>query len=154
MIKKFKNLIVDVDGVMTDGKMHYTADGKIMKVFGPDDHDALKMIKDIINIHFISADKKGYDITQKRIVEDMNFALDLVSSEKRLDWIKDKYGLQESIYICDSFVDIEIVKEIGFSISPNDADKRLKNHVDLILENDGGNRAVSEACHYIKQNLT
>ena len=64
--------------------------------------------------------------------------LDLVSSEKRLDWIKDKYGLQESIYICDSFVDIEIVKEIGFSISPNDADKRLKNHVDLILENDGG----------------
>ena len=58
MIKKFKNLIVDVDGVMTDGKMHYTADGKIMKVFGPDDHDALKMIKDIINIHFISADKK------------------------------------------------------------------------------------------------
>ena len=26
--------------------------------------------------------------------------------------------------------------------------------LDLILENDGGNRAVSEACHYIKQNLT
>ena len=57
MIKKFKNLIVDVDGVMTDGKNALHRRWKNNESFGPDDHDALKMIKDIINIHFISADK-------------------------------------------------------------------------------------------------
>ena len=33
--------ILDVDGVMTTGQFLYTADGKVMKVFGPDDNDKL-----------------------------------------------------------------------------------------------------------------
>ena len=41
MKKKFKNLVIDVDGVMTDGKFYYSVDGKILKAFGADDHDAL-----------------------------------------------------------------------------------------------------------------
>ena len=36
-----KNFILDVDGVMTTGQFFYTAGGKVMKVFGPDDSDAL-----------------------------------------------------------------------------------------------------------------
>ena len=40
-------------------------DGKKYKIFGPHDNDGLKMIKDLINIQFISADRNGYSITQK-----------------------------------------------------------------------------------------
>ena len=36
MKKKFKNLIIDIDGVMTDGKFYYSVDGKILKAFGAD----------------------------------------------------------------------------------------------------------------------
>ena len=36
-----KYFILDVDGVFTDGKFLYTKDGKVMKIFGPEDNDAL-----------------------------------------------------------------------------------------------------------------
>ena len=70
-MKKFKVFILDVDGVMTDGKFYYSNKGKIMKVFGPDDNDALSLLSNYINIQFVTGDKKGYSISRKRIKEDM-----------------------------------------------------------------------------------
>ena len=59
--------ILDVDGVMTTGQFLYSKDGKEMKIFGPDDNDALSMLKPFIEIRFLSADKKGFPISYKRI---------------------------------------------------------------------------------------
>ena len=44
-IKKPKVFILDVDGVMTTGQILYSENGKTMKVFGPDDHDGLSLLK-------------------------------------------------------------------------------------------------------------
>jgi 3-deoxy-D-manno-octulosonate 8-phosphate phosphatase (KDO 8-P phosphatase) len=44
-MSKFKIFIIDVDGVMTDGKFYYSDKGKVMKVFGADDNDALSLLK-------------------------------------------------------------------------------------------------------------
>ena len=50
----YKVLILDVDGVMTDGKFYYSDKGKVMKVFGADDNDALSLLKEYIKIIFVS----------------------------------------------------------------------------------------------------
>lgn len=42
-----------------------------MKIFGPDDNDAISLLKEFIDIRFISGDKKGFSISKKRIVDDM-----------------------------------------------------------------------------------
>jgi len=60
-----KNFIIDVDGVMTDGQFHYSVDGKVMKVFGPEDSDALSLIKDYFVIHFVTGDKRGFEISKE-----------------------------------------------------------------------------------------
>ena len=60
------NFLLDVDGVLTSGNF-YSIEGKVLKEFGPHDAYSLKKLKDKINIAFISADKRGYDITEKRI---------------------------------------------------------------------------------------
>lgn len=146
---KFKNLIIDVDGVMTDGKFYYSAEGKMMKAFGPDDHDALSLLKEYINIIFITGDKKGYSISKKRIVDHMGFKLFLVSTVKRIDWIKKKFKLDECIYIGDGIFDFLVMKEVGFSITPKNASNFTKNCSKYILKRSGGDRAVSEACLYI-----
>lgn len=52
--------ILDVDGVMTNGQFIYTADGKAMKIFGPDDNDGLSLLKPHIDIRFVTGDKKGF----------------------------------------------------------------------------------------------
>ena len=71
------NFLIDLDGVFTDGKFHYSEKGKILKVFGADDHDAINILKNYMYIHIITADVKGFEISRKRISEDMNLPLDL-----------------------------------------------------------------------------
>jgi 3-deoxy-D-manno-octulosonate 8-phosphate phosphatase (KDO 8-P phosphatase) len=95
-MKKNRPLIflLDVDGVMTNGQFIYSSKGKIQKIFGPDDHDGLSLLSQFIEIRFVTGDRKGFDISKKRIVDDMNFKLDLVSTVKRLDWIKKKYSFK------------------------------------------------------------
>ena len=57
-----KYFVLDVDGVMTDGKFYYSTEGKILKAFGPDDHDALILNK-YIHIEFITSDRlEGYKL--------------------------------------------------------------------------------------------
>ena len=42
--KIIKNLVLDVDGVMTNGQFFYDKNGKCIKIFGPDDNDALSIL--------------------------------------------------------------------------------------------------------------
>ena len=60
-----KIFILDVDGVMTDGKFYYSAEGKIFKSFGADDSDALGLLNKYIKINFITGDKKGFPISKR-----------------------------------------------------------------------------------------
>ena len=77
--------ILDVDGVMTTGHFFYSAEGKVMKVFGADDNDGLSLLKSFLNIRFVTGDKKGLPISKKRIVDDMGFELDIVSTVRRVE---------------------------------------------------------------------
>ena len=78
--------ILDVDGVITDGQMIYDKNGKKFKTFGPDDTDALKVLKQFIKIHFVSGDKKGFSISKKRVT-DMGFKISFVPALERDKWI-------------------------------------------------------------------
>ena len=148
-MKKFKNLIIDVDGVMTDGKFYYSVDGKVLKAFGADDHDALSILKKYLNIIFITGDQKGFKISKKRIFEHMGFKIYLVSTVKRVQWIESKFKLKECIYIGDGILDYLVMKKIGYSITPNNSSNFTKKYSNHVLRRSGGDRAVSEACIFI-----
>jgi len=144
-----KAFILDVDGVMTTGQFLYDSNGKAFKIFGPDDSDGLKILSEHINIHFVSADKRGFEISKKRIVDDLGYDLDLVSSAERIDWIKQRYDSSDVIYMGDGFFDHEIMKQVGYSIAPANADTNAKKHSKYTTERSGGDRAVAEACVHI-----
>jgi 3-deoxy-D-manno-octulosonate 8-phosphate phosphatase (KDO 8-P phosphatase) len=144
-----KIFILDVDGVMTTGHFLYTADGKVMKIFGPDDNDGLSLLKQHIEIRFITGDKKGFPISKKRIVDDMNFPLDIVSTIRRVEWIKELYPLENVIYIGDGIFDHYVMRQVGYAIAPANADKLCKQHAQFVTERSGGDRAVAEACLHI-----
>ena len=148
---KFKVFILDVDGVMTTGQFLYSSSGKQMKVFGPDDNDGLALLKPYVNIRFVTGDRKGFSISNKRIKEDMGFNLDLVSTIKRIEWIKKHYNPREVIYMGDGIFDHYVMKEVGYSIAPANSDILAKSHADYVTERSGGDRAVAEACLHIMQ---
>ncbi len=140
-----KVFLLDVDGVMTDGRFLYTSDGKVMKVFGSDDHDVLSMLKPHIYIHFVTGDHRGFGITKARIVEDMKMPLDLVSTIKRIDWIKERWNPKEVIYMGDGIFDHYVFREVGYGIAPCNASEISKKFASYITKRDGGDRAVAEA---------
>jgi len=116
----YRNLILDIDGVFTNGKFLYSNAGKIMKEFGSDDSDALNLIKHRINIHFVSNDLRGFDISARRVA-DMGFTLNSVSAHERTDWISKFFSLEETIYIGDGIFDYLVFEKVGFSFAPKNA---------------------------------
>lgn len=143
-----KNFIIDVDGCLTTGQFLYSTEGKVMKVFGPDDADALSILKNKINIQMISGDKRGFSITKKRI-DDMNFPFDLVSTFERVKWIEEKFNPEETIYMGDGIYDALVFEKVGYSIAPANGFYITKQKANFVTQAKGGEGAVAEACLHI-----
>jgi len=144
-----KVFIIDVDGVLSTGQFLYSEDGKKYKVFGPDDNDGLSLLKPWIEIRFVSGDKKGFSISNKRVVDDMGYSLDLVSTTKRAEWIREHYSLNETIYMGDGIFDHYVFSKVFYSIAPANADSLALERADHVTKREGGNRAVAEAALHV-----
>jgi 3-deoxy-D-manno-octulosonate 8-phosphate phosphatase (KDO 8-P phosphatase) len=146
------NFILDLDGVLTDGKFYYTSEGKYMKAFGADDHDGLLILSKLMEIQVVTADSSGFEISQKRIQHDMGFKIDLVSAAERPEWIKERFNVNRTIYMGDGLFDHLVFRDVFYSIAPANALESTKNNADFVTKNTGGNRAVAEAClHVLKK---
>lgn len=143
-----KNLIflIDVDGVLNTGQFLYSAGGKVFKIFGPHDNDGLKFLKDKIKIEFLTADKRGFPITKKRIVDDMGYKLELVSEQDRYEYVKRNYNVNDLIYMGDGYHDVKVLKACKFGIAPASARKEAKENADFVTESKAGEGAVLDAC--------
>jgi 3-deoxy-D-manno-octulosonate 8-phosphate phosphatase (KDO 8-P phosphatase) len=143
------NFVLDLDGVFTDGKFYYTKRGKVMKVFGADDHDCLKMLGKFLKIQVVTADSSGFKISKRRIFHDMGMDIDLVDAAERLDWMSERFNLRKTIYMGDGVLDDLIFKQVLFSIAPSNALETTKKSAHYVTKNCGGDRAVAEACLHI-----
>ena len=139
--------ILDVDGVLTTGHFYYSK--KVIKVFGPDDNDALSLLKPFLEIIFVTGDKRGFEISKKRIDDDMGFPIHLVSTTKRINWISERYSPKKVIYMGDGIFDHYVMKKVGYSIAPSNADITAKKTSNYVTKRGGGERAVAEACLHI-----
>lgn len=149
--KQMKHLVLDVDGVFTTGQFLYTVDGKFAKVFGPHDSDGIKLIKKYLDVQVITADHRGFKITQKRIEEDMGLKLSLVKEEDRLDWFKKNCDLEKTIYVGDGIFDAKVFEIMSYSIAPNSAFYLAKEKANYVTRHNAGEGAVAEACLHIME---
>ncbi len=145
---KLKHFVLDVDGVLTDGSFYYSDQGKVMKKFGPDDSDALSLLEGKMTVSFISGDKRGFPISQKR-VEDMGFPIHLVSTIERIDWIKERFNPQETVYMGDGIFDALVFKHVAYSIAPANAFYKTREMARFVTKAKGGEGAVAEACLHL-----
>ena len=146
--KPIKNFVIDCDGCLTDGKFTYTAAGKVSKVYGPDDSDALDILKRHLNIFFVSGDRRGFAITQKRVA-DMKFSVELVSTFDRLAWIRQKLNPVETIFMGDGIYDVLVFPHVAYSIAPANGFYLTRDKANFVTQARGGEGAVAEACLHI-----
>ena len=101
---------------------------------------------------FISADKKGFKISEKRI-SDMGFKIELITAKDREKYILDKKNSGFTVYIGDSFTDIPAMMAADFSMAPRNAFKPARKIASFVLSCNGGEGAVAEACIHICPSL-
>jgi len=138
------NFILDIDGVMTTGQFLYSQDGKAYKIFGPHDADGLKLIRDKVNIIFITADKRGFPISEKRI-KDMGYPIELVEQD-RYSYVKERFGLENTFFMGDGIFDASLIKECKFGIAPQNARIEAKEAANFVTTSNAAEGAVCDAC--------
>jgi len=140
-----KYFISDVDGVLTDGSFIYSAEGKMFKTFGPHDSDGIKLLKKHTNLHirFITADKRGYAITERRI-QDMNCNLEYVPEERRYSHIQN-LGFHQVIYVGDGVYDAPILRNVLHGIAPANALPIAKVAANYVTTLSGGEGVLLNA---------
>lgn len=152
---KIKLVILDIDGVLTDGKKTYSKEGIcISKTFCDKDFTAIKKLKSSnVQVCFCSGDPSiNEEIARNRNIDFYNAR----NKDKCLfiDQFEKKYNCRpdEMLYIGDDIFDISLLEKVGLSVCPSDASKEVKDVCDLILESAGGNHAVLELVDYLQEN--
>lgn len=143
-----KLLVMDVDGVLTDGGMYYTENGDEFKKFNAKDGMAIKAIKKAGVKTGIISNGTNQQIVAKR-ASILNIDLVEVSHLNKLEVLSawcTQLGieLKEVAYIGDDINDLEIISKVGFSACPADAVAVVKANVTLILASKGGEGCVRE----------
>ena len=157
ILKKLKNLkikllILDVDGVLTDGKLYYSDSGIETKSFDVKDGLGLKLLlKRGVEIAIISGRKS---IATKNRMRDLGIKhVYLGISDKTIVFnrLKKNLGIKNENIACvgDDLPDFPLMQEVGFSIAVKDAVPKVCAIADYITKATGGNGAVREVCELL-----
>jgi 3-deoxy-D-manno-octulosonate 8-phosphate phosphatase (KDO 8-P phosphatase) len=132
-IRKVKLLILDVDGVLTDGRIVIDDAGLESKAFDVKDGHGLKILM-----------RSGIDVVlltgrRSRVVE--HRAADL--------GITEIHQGEETACVGDDVVDIPLLRRAGFSVAVADAVPEVRQIADYVTQHGGGRGAVREVCEAI-----
>lgn len=151
-IKPIKILILDVDGVMTDGRIIYDDDGKEIKNFDVKDGHGMKLLMRAgIDVAIITARESNVVLHRaKNLGVELVYqkAIDKVAAFEDILKIK-KLSPNEAAYMGDELVDIPLLRKVGFACAVKDAVADVKKCADYITDKNGGCGAVREICDMI-----
>lgn len=146
-------LILDVDGTLTDGKIHISSEGEQFKSFHVKDGLAIKHILPIHNIIPIIITGRKSEVTEKRAKElDITHIYQGVENKASLllQIAKEFHCLLDDIaYIGDDINDLEAMKLVGNVGCPSDAVKEVTEIAHYICEKKGGEGAVREYIEWL-----
>ncbi|SEA25397.1 3-deoxy-D-manno-octulosonate 8-phosphate phosphatase (KDO 8-P phosphatase) [Desulfuromusa kysingii] len=153
-LAKIKLLLLDVDGVLTDGRIIYDNSGNELKAFDVKDGHGLKMLQRAgIKIGIITgrssvvvalrAEELGIKILYQGALQKLDPYQEILSL---LDLSDDQVA-----YIGDDIVDLPILCRVGFSATVADAVPDVVPFVDYVATRAGGRGAVREVCDLLLQ---
>jgi len=150
--KKTKLLLLDVDGVLTDGRIIYDSRGHDMKLFDVHDGMGVHVLRKT-GIKTILITAKGSRAIRPR-AKDMGVqeVLENISPKtKVLDKILKQYkvSVDEICFVGDDLVDLGLMKRVGFPIAVFNACPEIKQAAVYITLREGGRGAVREVAELI-----
>lgn len=142
----------DVDGVLTDGSLYFTAQGEEMKVFSSLDGHGIKMLREAgVEVALITGRSstalaaRAHNLGLTHVfqgVEDKRAVMGNLLAQLG-------FGAQQAGYMGDDVVDLPVLKFCGFSATVADGHAFVQQHVDYVAAQGGGRGAVREVCDFL-----
>ncbi len=151
-LKKIKLLILDVDGVMTDGRIIFDSNGVESKFFNVKDGHGIKMLqRSGIEVGIVSgrqsqvvanrAKELGITLVYQGSLDKLTPYLDILEKTGLAD--------EQIAYVGDDIIDLPVMRRVGFAAAPADALEYVIQHAHFVTRNRGGWGAVREVCDLI-----
>lgn len=146
-LKKIKLLILDVDGVLTDGSIVYSSQGEEIKTFNVHDGYGIEMLRQAgIPVAIITGRNSKIVETRARDLKIEDLVQGTIDKVPAAESFAKKYNItfDEIAFMGDDLFDIPLLQKVGFSCAPKNARKEVKRIVDYVTKNEGGKGAVRE----------
>jgi 3-deoxy-D-manno-octulosonate 8-phosphate phosphatase (KDO 8-P phosphatase) len=149
---RIRLMIFDVDGILTDGGLHYGPDGEVIKTFNVLDGHGIKLLqKSGVAAAIISARQSGIvarraaDLGIEHLyqgVHDKRAAFEQLLQKTNVD-------AQACGFVGDDVIDLPILSRVGFAASVPNGHPEVKSRVHYVTQASGGRGAARELCDFI-----
>lgn len=154
---KVKMLVLDVDGILSDGKIIYDANGVESKAFSVKDGVGIKALSKygiktaiITGRNSPMVAKRASETGVDRVVQGRDDKLvALKELLKELQDAGEAIELKDCAYMGDDLPDIKALQSVGFAATVHNAHAEVMKRVDMVTTHDGGCGAVREVCDLI-----
>lgn len=153
-LKRIKILMLDVDGVMTDGRFFWLENHGWTRFFHVKDGYGLKLLrKSGIEVAVISGGDSKDVRTRMEFLKINHVYLGNEDKLKAFDKIRTDTGIEPEAmaFMGDELFDIPIIERVGFSATVPDAPDEVKERVHYITQTSGGWGAVREVADAIRK---
>jgi len=151
-LKNIKLLLLDVDGVLTNGDIIYSDAGGEIKSFNVKDGLGIRLLLNAgIQVGIVTGRTSGALLHR---CEDLGIGIIYHGVQKKGEILEDvmsKTGLSplEIAFVGDDAPDIALLKKVGIGIAVADAHETVKTIAHMTTERNGGKGAVREICEWI-----
>jgi 3-deoxy-D-manno-octulosonate 8-phosphate phosphatase (KDO 8-P phosphatase) len=151
-LNQIKFLLLDVDGVLTDGSIIYDDAGSQIKVFDVKDGFGIRLLM-LCGIQVgIATGRRSQALIHRCNNLGISMIFDGLSSKSDiLDIIFHQTGISadQIAFIGDDLMDLPLMKNAGVSFAVADAHELIRTHADMVTNAPGGKGAVREVCEMI-----
>ncbi|HZP91962.1 MAG TPA: HAD-IIIA family hydrolase [Burkholderiales bacterium] len=142
----------DVDGVLTDGRLYFSARGEQFKAFHILDGHGLKMLRESgVTTAILSGRRSG---AVKARAAELGIAHVVQAAADKLPAFlallrKLRLAERDAAYMGDDLPDLPVMRRCGLALSVPDAVEVVRSHAHYVTDRPGGRGAVREACELI-----
>lgn len=145
-------LVLDVDGVLTDGRLYYGSRGEMLKVFHVRDGLGLKLLAGAgVTVAVISGRRSGMTARRCRELGVRHLVQGAEDKLAAFHRLRGRLGMSSGVCACvgDDVPDIPLMREVALSFAVADAHERARVAADVTTRLPGGKGAVREVCDYL-----
>lgn len=151
-VARVKLLILDVDGVLTDGGLYYTEDGSVTKRFNVQDGLGIGLARRSgLRVAVITGQDKPSVAARMRDLRVDDYYPGLIDKRESYETLRQQYGLEpeEVAFLGDDWVDLPVMRLVGVPLAVANAQPEVAARALYVTKQRGGHGAVRETVRLI-----